>query len=698
MLSNAELFSLRSSFRKFVVLAIILLYSLSLLASSPGDFTVVMLPDPQNYSQYYPQIFDSQTQWIAANAVAQNIQVVLGVGDIVNNAQASTEWQNANHSISILDQASVPYAIAIGNHDYDSLPPTARQATYFNQYFGPSRYSGKPYYGGSNFPPGSNENFYQTFTWGGKPYLILVLEFVPRSSAVAWAKSVLSANTDKEVIVVTHSYLYSDSTTVDQCDTADMVGDENGAMLWSDLISQYSNISVVVSGHITNKFTARRSDVGINDNFVHQIFANWQDWTNGGNGYLRIMQFSPSTNTIQVKTYSPYTQSYLTDSANQFTLKWHNDGVPGSGTASVTGRIRSSVYGLSCIAVSGATVAVGAASAVTDSNGYYSLTVPRGQVFATAKASGFLDGSQTVVLNDYFTNQLDFYLTPTPPCPQNSVDPSVTICSPANGAAVSSPLNVIAGTHSSAPVVSLAIWLDGKRVFNTGQGLLNTPITVAPGPHQLAVQGANGARQVFTQTLSITSVGTGCQPLSTVPSENICAPTSGASGSSPIAVQSAAHMANPVKYSQIWLDGAFRYQVASPFINTSITAATGTHRLTVQTMDTSGVLAKQTIYVTVANSQPGGCTQNTADPSVTICVPANNATLTSPVTITASARDSAATVVNMFVWVDGVKQWIGSGSSVNTALPMVSGTRRVTVQAKNSIGRYFQSTVNVTVK
>ena len=201
MSSQAILLYARATARLFVLTAIILICSSPLIATTAGDFTIVVLPDPQNYSQYYPQIFDAQTQWIAANSAAQNVQVVLEVGDSVNNSKDLAEWQNANHSISLLDQSGVPYAIAGGNHDYDTLPPTNRPATYFNQYFGPSRYSGKPYYGSSNFPPGSNENFYETFTWGGKPYLILVLEFVPRSSAVARAKSVLSANTDKEVIV-----------------------------------------------------------------------------------------------------------------------------------------------------------------------------------------------------------------------------------------------------------------------------------------------------------------------------------------------------------------------------------------------------------------------------------------------------------------------------------------------------------------
>jgi hypothetical protein len=669
-----------------------------LQAQSSGDFTIAVLPDTQNYSQTYPQIFDSQTQWIASNAAAQNIKLVIGEGDIVNVSSNATQWANAVHSIGILDQAQMPYALAIGNHDYDTLPPTNRKATLFNQYFGPSRYSGKPYYGTTNYPSGSNENFYETFTWGGKTYLILVLEFVPRSAAVAWANSVLSSNSDKEVIIVTHSYLYSDGTTVDQCDTSDMVGDNDGAMLWSNLISQYPNVSVVLNGHITNKFSARRSDIGVNGNFVHQIFANWQDWTNGGNGYLRIMRFSPSNNTIQVQSFSPYTGLFLTDAANQFTLKWHNDGAPGTGTAAVTGRIQTSGYGLGCSAISGATVNVGGATAISGANGYYSVSVSPGQLSATAAANGYQTATQTATLNDHFSNALDFFLTPVPPCTQNSTDPSVTLCTPTNGATVTSPMNVVAGTNSSSPIVSLSVWLDGSKVFSTGQSLLSTSVTAAPGSHLLAVQGQNGAKQTFTQTINVTAASSAtCQPLTTVPSENICSPVNNATLSSPITVQSAAQMANAIRYSQIWLDGVMKYQVASASINTSLSTTPGTHRLTVQSADSANIITKQTIYVTVPSTSPS-CTLSTTDPSVTICTPAPNATVKSPVSIVGGARDSAATVTNMFIWVDGVKQWTGSGGTVNTSLPLPVGTHRLTLQAKDSAGRYFQSTVYVNVQ
>src|SRR5947209_4746228 len=83
------------------------------------DFSVIVLPDTQNYSQYYPQIFAAQTQWIAAQRDALNIQLVIGVGDIVNDGSSDAQWQNADAAVRTLDQAGIPYVMAIGNHDYD---------------------------------------------------------------------------------------------------------------------------------------------------------------------------------------------------------------------------------------------------------------------------------------------------------------------------------------------------------------------------------------------------------------------------------------------------------------------------------------------------------------------------------------------------------------------------------------------------
>jgi hypothetical protein len=65
-------------------------------ATPPDEFTIVALPDTQFYSSLNPQIFAAQTQWIADHVVDQNIQLVVGLGDIVD-CGAPAQWQSALH-------------------------------------------------------------------------------------------------------------------------------------------------------------------------------------------------------------------------------------------------------------------------------------------------------------------------------------------------------------------------------------------------------------------------------------------------------------------------------------------------------------------------------------------------------------------------------------------------------------------------
>src|SRR5260370_13735984 len=151
-------------------------------ADAQSDFTIVALPDTQYYSETYPQTFTAQTQWIVNNASALNIQAVLGLGDIVQTATNTWEWQNADASVKLLDNAKIPYFLAIGNHDYsDNGNSSGRtsEATNFNPFFGPSHYQNYSWYK-SQYLPGSNENFYRILTINGTQYLFLLLEFYPR--------------------------------------------------------------------------------------------------------------------------------------------------------------------------------------------------------------------------------------------------------------------------------------------------------------------------------------------------------------------------------------------------------------------------------------------------------------------------------------------------------------------------------------
>jgi hypothetical protein len=371
-----------------------------------SNFTIIALPDTQYYSELYPQTFTAQTQWIVNNASALNVQMVLGLGDIVQDATTVTEWQNADSSIKLLDNANIPYLLAVGNRDYseggDSSGRTS-ELTNFNTYFGPSRYQKYSWYKGQ-YPSGSNENFYGVLTINGKTYLFLMLEYYPRDSSLAWANSVLAAYPSAEVIVVTHAYVYIDNTLVSECDQANaqsynVGGDNNGDTLWTKFISQHSNISLVLNGHFTwgdstGEAVSNRADLGANGNLVNEMLSDYQEMPNGGNGYLRILQFNPSANTISVSTYSPTLNSYLTDQSNQFTVQWHSTGSNPAGTGTIAGRVKDLS---SCNAITGASVATSGTSGLTDSNGNFSLSVPSPQSYSvTAKANGYIPEAKTI--------------------------------------------------------------------------------------------------------------------------------------------------------------------------------------------------------------------------------------------------------------------------------------------------------------
>jgi hypothetical protein len=92
-------------------------------------------------------------------------------------------------------------------------------------------------------------------------------------------------------------------------------GPNYGAAIWKKLVQPSKNILMVLSGHIGEEHDARahlafRTDVNVAGRKVQQMTFNAQalggGWHgNGGDGWLRILEFLPDGKTIQVKTFSP---------------------------------------------------------------------------------------------------------------------------------------------------------------------------------------------------------------------------------------------------------------------------------------------------------------------------------------------------------------------------------------------------------
>jgi hypothetical protein len=378
--------------------------------------------------------------------------------------------------------------------------------------------------------------------------------------------------------------------------------DNDGDEMWRTFISQHPNIFLVLNGHTHG--WGRRADIGVHGNLVNQVLADYQSETRGGNGYLRILRFRPWLNQIAVSTYSPYVNQWRTDSGNQFTLTYKSSGTATlGGSGSVEGTVRAS----NCSPLAGARVANSEGATTTDSAGRYVLRVssPRSHS-VTASPSGMSASTQQAFVFTGYGTLTDFHMgtaSSAAPCALSSVSPSVTICTPANGALVGSPVRIVAGTTSnSAPVTAMKIYVDGAEKYFTQSRSLDASLSLASGTRTIEVKAWNSTGTSFKSVVKVqvgTSSGTSCSASNSMPTINICSPGDGATVGSPARLIAAAGSPNPVRLMQVYVDGVKKYEVGSNRIDVSLPMALGLRRLTVQGLDTAGSWFKRSIYVTV---------------------------------------------------------------------------------------------------
>lgn len=300
-----------------------------------GAFTVAVLPDTQNYSEKYPATFTAQTDWIVENRKARNIAAVLHLGDITNRSSPA-EWENASRSMGLLD-GKTPYFIVNGNHDYSEGGKCQDRTTRVNDYFPVARFREQPNFGGVyDREPDRIENSYHTFTVDGRRFLVLALEFGPRKDVVRWANDVAARHADHEAILITHAYMYDDDTRYDWAKygpkqtwnphsyavakaTQNDVSD--GEELWANLVSKHENFILTLNGHVLHDGLGRISTPTPGGRDVHQMLVNFQMRPNGGDGWLRLLEFRPDGRTVQVYDFSPTRNERNESPQNQFTLQ-----------------------------------------------------------------------------------------------------------------------------------------------------------------------------------------------------------------------------------------------------------------------------------------------------------------------------------------------------------------------------------------
>ncbi len=319
-------------------------------------FTLVVMPDTQSESTNKPQLkFPAMTQWIVDHRQERNIPFVAHVGDLVNwetpeSIPAQFQYVNADLAMGLLDQAGIPYAIALGNHDTAAVGGVnpdgtachcggsagpgdvhlnVRNTSTFNQFFPLGRFINL----GGQYEAQKVDNTFHTFKAGGVDWMVVTGELDPRPGALAWANQVIAAHPDHNVIYLTHNYLDPSGELAKAVGYADL----SPQKVWDGLLKLHRNVRFVLSGHLTE--TAVRKTPGEGGETVYQILSDYQDL---GDAWLRTLEIDTEAKTVKSQVYSPYLDMYKTGETEQFT--WTNvmfipsaDPLPVGGSAGMAG-------------------------------------------------------------------------------------------------------------------------------------------------------------------------------------------------------------------------------------------------------------------------------------------------------------------------------------------------------------------------
>ena len=304
---------------------------------NPDSFSMILFGDTQTYTKFTfnQPILELMTAWTASHKDVLKIKATLCTGDLVErndnllvnherlgqkngNTPTMDMWQSVARSFGRLDGV-MPYILATGNHDY-GFDSSENRNTFFNDYFPILKnkcwrdclVATAPNAQGVM----SLENAAYEFddkNWG--KILVVALEFAPRNCILDWAKKLTKSDKYKnhKVIILTHSILSTNKKVVKIVEKEGYKLPEPnwGKAVMEKLVSDSDNIKLVLCGHSgdPDRFYSNLDYKNAKGRNIPVVMFNPQScggwFGNGGDGWIRIMEFMPDGKTISMRTYSP---------------------------------------------------------------------------------------------------------------------------------------------------------------------------------------------------------------------------------------------------------------------------------------------------------------------------------------------------------------------------------------------------------
>jgi hypothetical protein len=333
------------------------------LAAIPPDFTIALLPDIQFLTDPGDEggleaMLTADIKWIMDNRATENIVFVGGLGDISDSGDQSwsdPQWTRVQNNFygnksgyaKGLETAlpgfpyGIPYGLVTGNHDQritGGIEGPNQPCAKYNAKLGRAHFNNAshPYYGGS-YTTANNNNNYQRFSVGTganqMDFIVINVNYDEDYTAPAvtdWVHSIACLNPNSKVIVLTHWIAEPGIPSNFSV---------QGLALWKRLRG-LENVFMMAGGHHTGE--GYRADT-YGGYTIRTFMTDYQGWSNGGNGYFRLMKFSAANNLITIKSYSAYQNNYLDASTSNFTTPWLDTAPPATPIANGKYKIKSSL-------------------------------------------------------------------------------------------------------------------------------------------------------------------------------------------------------------------------------------------------------------------------------------------------------------------------------------------------------------------
>lgn len=257
-------------------------------------FSIIWLSDTQSMAYSNPDALAIMGEWIRSTYQEHRVQLVIQTGDAVDNGFKPEQWKNFDLCYMQFSDV-LPYFAIAGNHDLgvkrqDYAAYLARE----NVRAIPRAYS---FEGG--------KGAYRILHIEGVKFLFLGLGWGAEEQAVDWANATLRLHTDAVAILLLHSYIKADGSYT-----------RIGKAMYDKVVSQNTNVRLVLSGHVrgTGALVEEIDDDadGVADRCVTAMIYNYQHFDENC-GQIRMLTFDLDQRSLEVQTFSPYTNRFYPD-------------------------------------------------------------------------------------------------------------------------------------------------------------------------------------------------------------------------------------------------------------------------------------------------------------------------------------------------------------------------------------------------